>query len=189
MLCNPYTTQLPVNPETRMLEQNFVMSLGIVGLTVADPKEPWRHWTIQWLFAPIVGRKIGGLRARLMDARGFVTFCNQRDLETLLGVGPPGTRCRWMRDEYLEPRDPDWYGLCADEEDLRDDLFERELRLRYSTPDPCVPLTQHVQLERYVHYDEGNDFSELFLLLHDSDTSFKNVGKRWTRVDKQRVNL
>jgi hypothetical protein len=188
MLFNPFTTSLPTNTGTRALREDFVYPLQLVGRQLFDPKEPWRLWTVQWLYAPLRKRSLGGIRTKLVDSSGYVTFCNQRDLETLLGLGPPGQRVPWERSEYyLEPSDPDWYGLCADADDLEDDLYERELHLRYAAPDYCAPLPQYSEIHRLVHYDEGNDYAELYLLRQDSDNTFEHVAQRWTRVDKQRM--
>lgn len=183
MLTHPYLSPLPLVEGTRML----AVLIGLEGRVVQDPKEPWRWWTIQRFFGPMPGRRLGGIRARLEDSQGYVTFCNQRDLEVLLGIGVPGQRCTWLKDDYLEPADPDWYGLCADSDDLQDDLQERELFIRNSQPNPAAYLTPYLQLNRLVHLDEGNDVTELYMLLQDDGYSLTTINKRWTRIERQPV--
>ena len=135
--------------------------------------------------SPSTVKEALGLMTKLEDAKGYVTFCNQRDLEVLLGMGIPGQRCAWLKDDYLEPSDPDWYGLCADADDLQDDLQERELLIRNSQPNPSSYLQPYIRLSRLVHLDEGNDVMELLMLLQDTGYALDDISKRWTRVERQ----
>src|ERR1700689_4821822 len=132
MLLPPFIDKhlLEVFNGTRLLRNDF----GLIGESIEDPFTPQRIWTIQGIYAPVPGRALGGVRAKLTDQHEFVTFCNQRDLEVLLGLGTPGRWCRWLGDEYIEPGDRAWCGFCTDAEDLRDDLYERELMLRHNHP-------------------------------------------------------
>lgn len=185
MLLNPFTTKLPTLPGTRMLAD----SLGLSGYVLQDPKDGWRVWTIQWLFSPIKGRSLGGIRARLLDQYGFTTFCNQKDLEVMLGCGVPGKRCPWTAGTYSEPGDCDWFGFCMDTEDLLDDLHERELRLRNGSSEV---LPRSMELSRLVHLDHNEDAQELFILLQDADrrtgmapdARLETIEGRWARVEK-----
>lgn len=189
MLFNPHTTNLPTIPGTRMLAD----SLGLSGCTLQDPFELDRWWTIQWLFAPLPGRALGGVRAKLLDQRGFVTFCNQRDLEVLLGYAAPGARCHWLDDEYPTPGDRDWFGLCCDPEDLLDDLYECELRMRSGSMNP---LPSNLEMRRFVHFGDNDDAVELLTLLHDRDpvsgaapdVRLETLERRWVRVEKTRAD-
>jgi hypothetical protein len=192
VLCNPSTHNPVVIPGTRLLED----PLGVAGTVVADPREYGRVWTVQWMLAPIKGRRIGGVRAKLVDAKGFVTFCNQRDLEVLLGLGKPGQYCYWLGGRYVSPEDNEWHGLCADDEDLRDDLFEHECRLREAYGKAGHPYLPHgIEVQRRVHLEPHNDFEELYTLLwdmdpdthHYPDPTLKNVARRWARVQRDRV--
>jgi hypothetical protein len=123
-----------------------------------------------------------------MDTKGFVSFCNQRDLEVLLGIARPGSVCLWADMDYEEVDEPGWYGLCVDDEDLEDDLLERELRLREVYPGI---LPNNLQIERRIH-NAGTDLQELHLLISDIDpaTGFgpdprlETVSKRWVRVER-----
>lgn len=190
VLLNPATANLSVIPGTRMLED----ALGLSGAVVPDPHEPWRHWTIQWLLAPIPGRHLGGVRAKLIDTKGFVTFCNQRDLEVLMQHGKPGQYCQWTGKNYVSPNDSEWCGLCCDEEDLRDDLFERECRAREHYKEyPYLP--QGLEFTRRLHLELNQDVEELYTLLWDMDpdtyqypdTSLRNVQRRWSRVERLKL--
>jgi len=185
LLLNPYKPHLEKIPGTRILTTD----LGLAGFRYPDPASPGRVWTLQYLFAPIPGRALGGIRAKLVDDKGFVTFCNQRDLEILLGIGQPGDYCYWADDTYPEIGEEDWYGFCVDEEDLADDLHERELRLRQQFPGILPP---HLEIVRRIH-DGGADAEELNLLLWDMDkrtglgpdTRLETIDCRWVRVERK----
>lgn len=187
MLINPCKTQLPTIPGTRILED----TLGIVGFQYTDPKNPNRVWTLQHLLAPVRKRALGGIRAKFLDHKDFSAYCNQRDLEVLLGIAKPEEYCHWLNDEYKGPKDREWYGLCMDDNDLQDDLYERELRIREHNPGV---LPQHIEITRRFH-DGGTDVEELLILLWDvdtvtgisPDTQLTTVTHRWARVEKVKV--
>jgi hypothetical protein len=190
VLCNPSHSGLTVIPGTRLLED----PLGLPGVYVLDPHEPWRHWWVQWVLAPVRGRALSGIRAKLIDTKGFITFCNQRDLEVILRHGEPGEFCKWTGKEYPGPHDPEWYGLCCDDEDLRDDLFEYECRVREQLSGyPYLP--QGLEYRRRVHFDRNYDAEELYTLLWDMnpdtgqypDPTLGTVQRRWARVERTRV--
>lgn len=184
MLFNPNLVQLHVIPGTRILEENF----GLSGFLHVDPKVPQRHWVLQYLYAPIRRRRVGGVRAKFMDNKGFVSFCNQRDLEVLLGIASPGARCYWADTDYVDPSESGWFGLCVDDEDLEDDLLERELRLREHYPEI---LPSGLQITRRIH-NAGTDSEELHLFLHDYDIDtgvspdprLETISKRWVRIER-----
>jgi hypothetical protein len=190
MLVNPFAIEqreLAVLPGTNILEN----TMGLVGLTFIDPTTPEREWTIQGLYLPIAGRAIGGIRARVLDQKDFVSFCNQRDLEVLIEESKPGAWCKWLNSEYLEPGDAGWLGPCVDTEDLVDDLFERELILRAQYPSgSCLP--EGTNFERRVHDGRHNDFIEAMLLLWDydtvenfgPDTRLETVQRRWRSIER-----
>ncbi len=167
-------------------------ALGLVGACIDDPKRDGRVWHIVNLYAPIERRHLGGIRAKLVDNKGFVTFCNQRDLELLLGLAKPGQLCLWMDKDYPELDSREFYGLCADEEDLQDDLFERELVLRNEQPG-VLPFG--LELTRHLHLSSGLDVEELITMLWDCDPDtgwgpdirLETVHHRWTSVERERV--
>lgn len=188
MLLNPCGS-LPVLPGTRMLSEGF----GVVGLCVDDPKTFRRKWTVTKLYAPIQGRALGGIRVRLADNKGFVSFCNQRDFELMMEIAAPGQWCPWTNEEYPGINDPEFYGPCMDEEDLLDDLYERELELRANFPHPW--LASNTEITRRIHLDAKDDAEELQILLWDMDPytgdypdpRFETLQRRWSRVERRRL--
>ncbi len=191
MLLNPYTAEgrelLVTIADSNVLQE----TLGVVGATISDPQNRFREWTVHSLYAPIRGRAVGGIRAKLYDQKGFITFCNQRDLEVLLDVVSPGAYCPWLDEEYVEPGDANWLGLCADEDDLIDDLFDREREARdaYGCWEAPLPDISYV---RRVHGGFHDDFEETIVLLWDiaretqvgPDTRFETVINRWRSVER-----
>ena len=191
MLCNSQQLrELRIIPGTRMLEDPLLS----VGCPVTDFREPWRHWKLHWVFAPIPGRRLGGVRAKLIDHKGFVGFLNQRDLEVSLGHGKPGQWCEWLGAKYVSPDDNEWCGICCDSEDLKDDLFERECWLRQQPELAQYPyLPTNLELKRRIHLDVNNDVEELSTLRgdidfdtgHYPDPRFETVERRWTRIQRE----
>jgi hypothetical protein len=200
MLPNVYKEMPPMVGGTRMLESTY----GLDRVQIPDPKTPGRLWRVQGLYLPVHGRALGGLRAKLEDQKGFITFCNQRDLEVILGLGAPGQYCPWSGKDYVGPEDPDWFGFCADDDDLADDLYYRELVLRAELQgvlpmgsyfDQRGVLTPNLTIERFVHIGYSTDVFELYLLFDDAepetgnrpDTRFDTVERRWMRSERTRV--
>ena len=190
MLIHPFKDKLAVIPGTRLLED----PLGLSGAYVMDPMEPNRHWYIQWLLAPISGRVLSGIRAKLIDMKGFITFCNQRDLEVMMGHAKPGDYCQWTGKNYVAPYSKDWYGLCCDEDDLQDDLFERECQIREQyTGYPWLPAG--LSLTRRLHLEAGRDVEEVQTLLWDMnpdtkqypDPHLSTVRRRWALVERTKL--
>jgi hypothetical protein len=187
MLVHPYRDKVRVVNGCRMLSE----TLNLIGTRIRDPREPHRVWTIENLYAPLT-RKIGGIRAKARDQKDFITFINQRDLEVLINHANPGDYCRWLGEEYVDPSEPDWFGFCADEDDLRDDLYDRELALRMEYG-PVLPTG--LEIVRRVHLSEGIDVEELWLLIADvhpergfaPDPGFSTLLRRWARVQQERV--
>jgi hypothetical protein len=182
--------ELKLIPGTRFLEDPILTP----GVPVTDFREPWRHWSFQWMLAPVPGRKLGGVRAKLIDTKGFVTFINQRDLEVTMGHGRAGSWCSWLGKEYPSPSSGDWYGMCCDDEDLRDDIFERECFVRQElSAHPFLPTG--LEIRRRLHLDEKQDVEELDVLLWDMDPDTRHypdprlqtVGRRWTRIQREKL--
>lgn len=191
MLVNPYRepARLATLPGTRVL----VDTLGVIGMHILDPLDARRLWEIRSVYAPCPGRKLGGIRVKLMDQKGFVTFCNQRDLEVLLDIAKPGDWCGWLGADYFGPGDDEWFGLCCDDEDLQDDLQEREFFLRGQLPGGI--LSGLLSLERRVHLEYGLDVEDVFVLIRDYDPEtgyypdlrFETIEGRWSRSERRRV--
>lgn len=191
MIVNPYVEKARVATYegTRLIQED----LGIIGAEVYDPKEPLRKWIVQSIYAPLFGRALGGIRAKLQDEKGFISFINQRDLEVSLGLVRPGQWCVWAAQPYVDPDEREWYGICADEEDLLDDLLERELMYRAYYPGGV--LYPPLEIVRRVHVDTRSDFEETFTLLWDMDPEtglgpdrrLETIEARWSKVEKERV--
>jgi len=172
-----------------MLSEGF----GVVGLSVDDPKIFGRRWTVTKLYAPIPGRALGGVRVKLVDQKGFVTFCNQRDFELLVELARPGEWCFWANQEYPGINDPEFYGLCVDSIDLDDDLYERELDLRAQCQHHFLP--SNLQLDRRIHLDATSDVEEMQMLLWDMDPEtgmypdprLLTLSRRWSRVERRKL--
>ena len=188
MLVNPYRQQLSVFSGTRLLAETF----DLIGTRIPDEHNPLRVWEVQALYAPIPGRSLGGVRARLTDQKEFVTFCNQRDLEVILGMGRPGTYCAWAGEDYVGPGDPNWFGFCADDDDLIDDLHERETFLRAQVGGVLVG---NLSIERRVYLERGGDYEENYVLLYDYDLEtgvvpdprIETIHRRWIRSERVRI--
>lgn len=189
MLLNPFTSRdkLATIGDTNILEETF----GIIGQSFEDPQYAERNWTVWSLYAPIRNRAIGGIRAKLVDQKGFVTFCNQRDLEVLLDIVSIGSFCSWLSERYPGPGDRKWVGLCMDEDDLVDDLFDRECEIRAMDPTVAI-LPSGLGLERRLHLSDALDCVETLTLLNDvclengygPDTRFETIERRWSRVER-----
>lgn len=186
MLINPYQVNVATVPGTRMLQESF----GLTGFEIEDPATHNRTWTIHNLYAPITGRTLGGIRAKLVDAKGFVTFCNQRDLEILLEIAKPGQWCTWANSEYPGLNDIGWYGLCMDTEDLFDDLYERELMLlAQHQHEQLNPST--IEITRRIHTDKKSDWEDLWILNSGMGipcNGRESLRNRWIRVSKDHVD-
>jgi hypothetical protein len=196
MIVNPFQKPSSVFETLggRMLKETF----GLVGCQITDPHNPKRIWTITSIYAPIPNRQIGGIRAYVVDQKGFVSFINQRDLEVLLGLGKPDEYCRWLGKDYVDPHNQsEWVGFMMDEEDLCDDLFsrEQELRLIQQEVSGGVLLPSGLEINRSIHLDRGTDCKELLYGLGDqaaydsggNSLDINTLGCRWSRVERERV--
>ena len=194
MLINP-NGPLPILPGTRLLTESF----SIVGVEFEDPKESSRTWRIERLYAPIKGRALGGIRAQLIDNKGFVSFVNQRDLELLLDIATPGAWCHWANTYYPGLNDPEdgWFGICCDAQDRNDQLQSYEMFLReyYAANYQYNSIPSNIEYTRRIHVDEGQDVEELMLFLWDQDPRtgcgpdgrIETIERRWSSVEERRV--
>lgn len=177
----------------RLLNETF----ELVDQTIRDPYEPRRIWKIEGLYSPIPGRAVGGIRAKVRDEKDFISFINQRDLEVLIGEAEPGDYCRWLGSDYVGPQHRNWIGFCLDDEDLRDDMFARELELRFHqqemTGSPLLPTG--LELSRRVHMNNSYDAEDLLYLRGDfdpdtgmyPDARLETIDMRWTLIERQKV--
>lgn len=195
MLVHPYNERDKPKLETFVGTRLLRDDLGLAGVTVKDPDDSERIWRIQSVYAPLPRRHgVGGVRTKLVDQYDFITFCNQRDLEVLLELGTPGRYCPWTGGEYVEPGDREWFGFCVDEEDLLDDLYDRETLLRQTCPLPILP--RHLEISRLVHSGgRSGNVEELWTLLWDMDpetglcpdSRLETLGRRWTRISRDKI--
>jgi hypothetical protein len=189
MLINVYRDRPAAIPGTRLLES----TLGIVGRRLPDTHNMARVWEVHGVYMPVSGRALGGIRVKLADQKGFVTFCNQRDLEVMLGMGAPGGYCPWSGTEYVGPDYEDWCGFCCDDDDLLDDLYEREAFTRAQVPGGV--LGPGYEITRRVHLGKNSDCEELHVMTGDMDldtgffpdTRFETIARRWVRAERSRV--
>jgi hypothetical protein len=181
MLLNPYhVTSLQVVPGTRMLQEH----LGLAGYQLIDTDDYNRVWTVQGLYTP-VGRKLGGVRIKLVDNKGFITFCNQRDFEVLIGMARPGDWCLWANQEYAGLGQDEWFGFCMDTLDLCDDFHERELELLGEYNHGGVADWCSVNIERRLHLEKRSDVEDYWIpSLSPTEGSIYN---KWIRVHRNRV--
>ena len=190
MLLNVYETRPEVVPGTRRLEADF----GIQGQRLRDLYNDERYWEVGESYLPFYGRALGGIRTKLTDQKGFVTFCNQRDFEVLLGMARPGDWCRWAGEEYVAPGHTKWMGLCCDEADIEDVLFGTEMTLRQYSPYNGW-LVPPMDVEFRVHVETGYDVEETHVLIIDHDpetglgpdTQFETLYRRWARSERRRI--
>lgn len=187
MILNPYTQDgrrfLATQGDSNLLIETF----GIKDARFLDTVTQGRIWTVCGVYAPIRGRRIGGIRAKLFDQKGFIAFCNQRDLEVLLDIVSPGAYCEWLDEEYVEPSAQEWIGPCADSDDLIDDLYDRELEARASQTQPGEMLPEGLYFPRSVHGGRNDDYVEDMILLWDFDREtmmgpdlrFETIVNRW----------
>src|SRR3972149_8570112 len=193
MLINPYgdgPSIFQVIAGTRVLQNQF----GLQNAVVQDPKRPERLWRVHVVYAPIPGRKIGGMRIKLIDAKGFITFCNQRDFELLIELARPNDWCPWMEQPYPGVNDTveGGVGLCMDEEDLIDDIYERELLLRAQQSWGILSPTE---ITRRLHLEAVADVEQVDVFMWDADPTtglgpdprFETVGCRWRRSERRSV--
>ena len=196
MILNAYATPPATKPGTRQLES----TLGIQGIRITDLHNSERVWEVGASYLPLYGRRLGGIRARLTDQKGFITFCNQRDLEVLLGSGRPGDWCRWAGETYPSLGDERWVGLCCDEADMQDILYESECLLRSYAPyspwllPPGIPVPP-IDVELRIHVEPGYDVEETHVMHtdHDPETGFgpdtrlETMHQRWARSERRRI--
>jgi hypothetical protein len=194
MIVHPYRdrSRLEVFAGTNIIREDF----GLTGVHVLDPDDPSRLWRIESFYRQPEIRSLRGIRAKVMDAKGFVSFVLQADLEVLLGYGKPGQTCAWSGRSYGAPGDRDFYGVAADDDDLRDDLYDRELVLRGENRHKYGGvLPPKAEIRRRVHLGHREDVEELFVLLRDvdpdtggaPDLQLKNVSARWARAERTPV--
>ena len=190
MLVNPFEC-VPV-PGTNVVPD----PCGVVGHSFEDPKKHGRIWTVDSVFAPFPWRALGGIRCKIIDNAGFMSFINQRDLELLLDIASPGETIPWMDGVYpgLNDEDDGWYGICCDSEDLLDDLHYHELLLRQKFAE-LGHIPEGQEYRRKVQREENSFYEETLLFLWDGDPDVgegpdgrrETLEKRWVPSESGEV--
>lgn len=186
----PLGRGLEVIPGTRLLSS----TCGLIGKAFYDPDDKKRLWTVLNELRPVQKYK-EHVRLRVVDQYGFISFINEMDYEILYGSAKPGEVHPIYEVEYADVGDTSggWLGLCADDEDLKDDIHIRELELRQQYGwDIVLPS---MELTRYVHSGSRIDEKRLEMLLWDADPEtglgpdmrLDTVSSRWVLVERERV--
>lgn len=173
-------------PGTRVLREDF----NLIGHRLNDARVDGGAWIITNVYAPLNGRRPKGIRAKLENPKtGTVTFIEQIYLEVALGLQRAGTYCAWAAMEYPSPGTPTFHAMVCDEDDLTDDLYDREVLLR----DGPEPLELGTQMERHIQPEPGLELTEVLVLVSDQrddgsspDLRFTTVERRWRRVEKKK---
>jgi hypothetical protein len=192
MIVNPAQTKLQTIGSTRFLTETF----GLLGTRVVDPENNRRIWTVSNTLAPVPGLAISGVRLRLVDDKGFSTFCNQRDFELISGMAKPGDLCPWTGQEYPETNSSHFFGLCMDKVDWEDDTTCLEFTLRELMQEsgygPTIPYGY--QLNRRLHVSPKTDVEEVTMMLDDIDefgntpaVSHLSISERWVNTGRMTV--
>ena len=184
-------------PHSRMLGEGFPPN-QLYQTVLKDPIDPSRLWTLQCFYMPVKTRSIQGVRAKLIDQKGFVTFCNQRDLELMLGYAKPGTWCGWLGASYPEFASKEFYGFHMDYEDCADDLHDREMQSREDIRTGVLQVQDGVfEVIRYLHLEARVDVEQhdQFYFMYDyhpgtgmtPDLDVQRIDQRWRRVVRSSV--
>lgn len=188
MLIHPSRTNLTTFPGTRVIASDF----GLGRFSYAEKKNPNRVWFFYAALLPLASKPIKGIRIELRDQKGFTTFINQRDLEVLLELGVPGTRCEWCGGTYREVDGEGWIGLFGDFDDWTDVLQREELNIRAQQQGGLLLPGQEIVLNLY---DGARDYCDLMTVLTDTDkdglspdTKITTIHKRWSRIERTPVN-
>lgn len=183
MIVNP-NGSLPRFRGSRILRQEF----NLIGQKIYDrDSDPW---VIQGVYAPLTARKPSGIRvkAKLLGAKtDIISFVDQYYLEPLIDAirCAEGRLCDWAGRRYLATDDPAFHAFVTDEDDLIDDLFDRELLIRASHP--IIP--SGTSLCRYVQLEPGDVVEETWILTQDgadSSKSVEGVESRWRRAERKK---
>lgn len=186
MIVNPFTEKgrLTTFRGTRILRDDF----NLLDRTVKDVRRPYREWTIVGVYAPLTCRAVEGIRVKVVDESGVITFVEQMDLEVLMGLAHKGDMCAWSGKRYLGPGDNAFAGLVCDEDDLLDDLMDTENVIRMSTP--VIP--DRATIHRKLHLEFGHEVEETWMMLGDSDGEtgmspdlrMETLERRWKRISR-----
>jgi len=186
VIVNPFAEKgrLATFKGTRMLRDDF----NLIDRTVTDVRQPYREWTIVGVYSPLTCRAVEGIRVKVVDESGVLTFIEQMDLEVLMGLANKGDLCSWSGKRYLGPGDNAFAGLVCDEDDLLDDLMDTENVIRISTP--VIP--DRTTIHRKLRLEFGHEVEETWMMLGDldvergtsPDTRMETLERRWRRISR-----
>lgn len=186
MIVNPFTEKgrLATFRGTRILREDF----NLLDHIIKDVRRPYREWTIVGVYSPLTCRAVEGIRVKVVDESGVITFVEQMDLEVLMGLAHKGDMCAWSGKRYLGPGDNAFAGLVCDEDDLLDDLMDTENVIRMSTP--VIP--DRATIHRKLHLEFGHEVEETWMMLGDSDKEtgmspdlrMETLERRWKRISR-----
>lgn len=188
------TLLTPLTPTRRLRED-----LDVVGQEFTDPTNSRRCWTVDGLYAPIQARALGGVRLRVKDQKGFVSYINQRDAEVLLNYASAGELCGWLGSQrYLSPSDINFWGLCIDPFDMEDEIVSIEAMIRYdkfrARASPIIPTGYRISVP--LHLGKGEDVLRMLSFTGDMDPgtmlspdlSLERAARRWQILDTRKVD-
>jgi len=172
-------------PGSRILKETF----NLIGHEIVDRQTPGGKWLISGVYAPIAGRKPQGIRVKVTNPMTqAVTFVEQLYLEVALSIAEPGSYCLWSQSAYPAPGSSSFHALVCDDDDLEDDLYDRELIYR-DLPDP---LPEGSTIERTYQSEPGAVFHEILTLVNGpanrgpNSLGIQNIDARWKRVERSR---
>ncbi len=191
MLLNPNVDKdkLKTYAGTRILRND----LNLLQKELKDPENTLRVWRIVGVYAPVRGRAVVGIRVKVVDKQGIVSFVEQMQLEVLLGLVTPGTQCRWSGKTYQPAVHQLFHAFVMDDDDCMDDLLDREHILRAQYPDGVIP--DQTGLIRQYQEEPGLMYRDTLELLTDGDVStgmrpdyrLETISKRWLRQNRERL--
>lgn len=186
MIINPYAEKLERLGTSRRLVQDF----DLMGCTLYSSSDNGgaRAWFITGFYAPT---HKPGIRAKVMDEKGFISFITQPELEVMLNV--PGARAgKKVPYANFEYPSIDECEFAVDDNDLQDDLYDREMQIRALYPGILIPqgfnmmrryTNQAVDKEEHLQMGWDGDLSTGMY----PDTRLSTVGDRWRRVQIERT--
>lgn len=186
MIVNPFTERdrLSTFKGTRILRNDF----NLLDHTIEDARRPTREWTIVGVYAPLTCRAVEGIRVKVVDQSGVITFIEQMDLEVLLGLARSGAMCVWSGKRYAGPGDSSFVGLVCDEDDQLDDLMDTENVIRRSV----AIIPNRTTIHRKLQLEFGHEVEETWMMMGDSDVEsgmspdlrMETIERRWKRISR-----
>lgn len=183
MIVNPNNGGLDVFQGSRILKKDF----NLIGHKIYDRDDD--PWVIQGVYCPLTTRKPSGIRvkAKLFNAAvDIFSFVDQFYLEPLIDSAgcAEGRMCDWAGRRYIAKNDAAFHAFVTDEDDLADDLFDRELMIRAAHR----RIPDGTSVCRYAQLEPGEIVEETWHLIHDGpdSPSVEGIEERWKRSERKR---